>query len=200
MYASCIQSYFLNVDPSTTSQITTAPTMKQAEEVLSPLRTAIARARGPLFKFLTDGSVKNTSGSQADRIKLASTKKGIENFLTGSVLEIRPMSIDKLQGARPKISSVDEWLSGDIREDVVGALEQGAKKLGDYLIIAISSEGTVRNSVGDTIKMELASILKGEYENPHVSIFHYKLDDLDEVADPLDVDEGRSEHRKNRVV
>lgn len=184
MYASCIQSYFLNVDPSTTSQITTAPTMKQAEEVLSPLRTAIARARGPLFKFLTDGSVKNTSGSQADRIKLASTKKGIENFLTNSVLEIRPMSIDKLQGARPKISSVDEWLSGDIREDVVGALEQGAKKLGDYLIIAISSEGTVRNSVGDTIKMELASILKGEYENPHVSIFHYKLDDLDEVADP----------------
>ena len=184
MYASCMQSYFLNVDPSTTSQITTAPTMKQAEEVLSPLRTAIARARGPLFKFLTDGSVKNTSGSQADRIKLASTKKGIENFLTGSVLEIRPMSIDKLQGARPKISSVDEWLSGDIREDVVGALEQGAKKLGDYLIIAISSEGTVRNSVGDTIKMELASILKGEYENPHVSIFHYKLDDLDEVADP----------------
>lgn len=184
MYASCIQSYFLNVDPSTTSQITTAPTMKQAEEVLSPLRTAIARARGPLFKFLTDGSVKNTSGSQADRIKLASTKKGIENFLTGSVLEIRPMSIDKLQGARPKISSVDEWLSGDIREDVVGALEQGAKKLGDYLIIAISSEGTVRNSVGDTIKMELASILKGEYENPHVSIFHYKLDELDEVADP----------------
>lgn len=184
MYASCIQSYFLNVDPSTTSQITTAPTMKQAEEVLSPLRTAIARARGPLFKFLTDGSVKNTSGSQADRIKLASTKKGIENFLTNSVLEIRPMSIDKLQGARPKISSVDEWLSGDIREDVVGALEQGAKKLGDYLIIAISSEGTVRNSVGDTIKMELVSILKGEYENPHVSIFHYKLDDLDEVADP----------------
>ena len=184
MYASCIQSYFLNVDPSTTSQITTAPTMKQAEEVLSPLRTAIARARGPLFKFLTDGSVKNTSGSQADRIKLASTKKGIENFLTNSVLEIRPMSIDKLQGARPKISSVDEWRSGDIREDVVGALEQGAKKLGDYLIIAISSEGTVRNSVGDTIKMELASILKGEYENPHVSIFHYKLDDLDEVADP----------------
>lgn len=184
MYASCMQSYFLNVDPSTTSQITTAPTMKQAEEVLSPLRTAIARARGPLFKFLTDGSVKNTSGSQADRVKLASTKKGIENFLTNSVLEIRPMSIDKLQGARPKISSVDEWLSGDIREDVVGALEQGAKKLGDYLIIAISSEGTVRNSVGDTIKMELASILKGEYENPHVSIFHYKLDDLDEVADP----------------
>lgn len=184
MYASCIQSYFLNVDPSTTSQITTAPTMKQAEEVLSPLRTAIARARGPLFKFLTDGSVKNTSGSQADRVKLASTKKGIENFLTNSVLEIRPMSIDKLQGARPKIASVDEWLSGDIREDVVGALEQGAKKLGDYLIIAISSEGTVRNSVGDTIKMELASILKGEYENPHVSIFHYKLDDLDEVADP----------------
>lgn len=184
MYASCMQSYFLNVDPSTTSQITTAPTMKQAEEVLSPLRTAIARARGPLFKFLTDGSVKNTSGSQADRVKLASTKKGIENFLTNSVLEIRPMSIDKLQGAKPKVSSVDEWLSGDIREDVVGALEQGAKKVDDYLIIAISSEGTVRNSVGDTIKMELMSILKGEYVNPHVSIFYYKLDDIQEVADP----------------
>lgn len=184
MYASCMQSYFLNVDTSTTSQITTAPTMKQAEEVLSPIRTAIARARGPLFKFLTEGSIKNTSGSKADRVHLASTKKGIENFLTGSLLEIRPMAIDKLQGARPKISSVDEWLSGDVREDVVGALEQGAKKLGDYLIIAISSEGTVRNSVGDTIKMELMSILKGEYVNPHVSIFYYKLDDIQEVADP----------------
>lgn len=184
MYASCMQSYFLNVDTSTTSQITTAPTMKQAEEVLSPIRTAIARARGPLFKFLTEGSIKNTSGSKADRVHLASTKKGIENFLTGSLLEIRPMAIDKLQGARPKISSIDEWLSGDVREDVVGALEQGAKKLGDYLIIAISSEGTVRNSVGDTIKMELMSILKGEYVNPHVSIFYYKLDDIQEVADP----------------
>ena len=184
MYASCMQSYFLNIDPSTTSQITTAPTMKQAEEVLSPIRTAIARARGPLFKFLTAGSIKNTSGSDADRVKLSSTKKGIENFLTGSLLEIRPMAIDKLQGARPKISSVDEWLSGDIREDVVGALEQGAKKLEDYLIIAISSEGTVRNSVGDTIKMELMSILKGEYRNPHTSIFYYKLDDIQEVSDP----------------
>ena len=184
MYASCMQSYFLNIDLSTTSQITTAPTMKQAEEVLSPIRTAIARARGPLFKFLTAGSIKNTSGSDADRVKLSSTKKGIENFLTGSLLEIRPMAIDKLQGARPKISSVDEWLSGDIREDVVGALEQGAKKLEDYLIIAISSEGTVRNSVGDTIKMELMSILKGEYVNPHTSIFYYKLDDIQEVSDP----------------
>lgn len=184
MYASCMQSYFLNIDSSTTSQITTAPTMKQAEEVLSPIRTAIARARGPLFKFLTAGSIKNTSGSDADRVKLSSTKKGIENFLTGSLLEIRPMAIDKLQGARPKMSSVDEWLSGDIREDVVGALEQGAKKLEDYLIIAISSEGTVRNSVGDTIKMELMSILKGEYYNPHTSIFYYKLDDIQEVSDP----------------
>ena len=184
MYASCMQSYFLNIDSSTTSQITTAPTMKQAEEVLSPIRTAIARARGPLLKFLTAGSIKNTSGSDADRVKLSSTKKGIENFLTGSLLEIRPMAIDKLQGARPKISSVDEWLSGDIREDVVGALEQGAKKLDDYLIIAISSEGTVRNSVGDTIKMELMSILKGEYRNPHTSIFYYKLDDIQEVSDP----------------
>ena len=184
MYASCIQSYFLNVDTSTTAQITTAPTMKQAEEVLSPIRTAIARARGPLFKFLTDGSINSTKGNSADRVKLASTKKGIENFLTGSVLEIRPMSIDKLQGARPKISSVDEWLSGDVREDVVGAIEQGAAKLGDYLIIAISSEGTVRNGVGDTIKMELVDILKGDYVNPHVSIFYYKLDDVEEVADP----------------
>ena len=184
MYASCIQAYFLCVDTSTTSQITTAPTMKQAEEVLSPIRTAVTRARGPLFKFLTDGSVKNTSGSKADRVKLASTKKGIEDFLTGSLLEIRPMSIDKLQGARPKISSVDEWLSGDVREDVVGALEQGASKLGDYLIIAISSEGTVRNGVGDTIKMELMSILKGDYVNPHTSIFYYKLDEIEEVANP----------------
>lgn len=184
MYASCIQSFFLNVDTSTTSQITTAPTMKQAEEVLSPIRTSIARARGPLFKFLTDGSLNATSGSKADRVKLASTKKGIENFLTGSLLEIRPMSIDKLQGARPKIASVDEWLSGDVREDVVGAIEQGAAKLGDYLIIAISSEGTVRNGVGDTIKMELLDILKGEYNNPHVSIFYYKLDDVQEIADP----------------
>ena len=184
MYASCIQSFFLNVDTSTTSQITTAPTMKQAEEVLSPIRTSIARARGPLFKFLTDGSLNATGGSKADRVKLASTKKGIENFLTGSLLEIRPMAIDKLQGARPKIASVDEWLSGDVREDVVGAIEQGAAKLGDYLIIAISSEGTVRNGVGDTIKMELLDILKGEYNNPHVSIFYYKLDDVQEIADP----------------
>lgn len=184
MYASCIQSYFLNVDTSTTNQITTAPTMKQAEEVMSPIRTAIVRARGPLFKFLTEGSIKNTSGSKAGRVHLAATKKGIENFLTGSLLEIRPMGIDKLQGARPKVSSVDEWLSGDVREDVVGALEQGASKLSDYLIVAISSEGTVRNGVGDTIKMELLSILKGDYVNPHTSIFYYKLDDIEEVADP----------------
>lgn len=184
MYASCIQSYFLNVDTSTTNQITTAPTMKQAEEVMSPIRTAIVRARGPLFKFLTEGSIKNTSGSKAGRVHLAATKKGIENFLTGSLLEIRPMGIDKLQGARPKVSSVDEWLSGDVREDVVGALEQGASKLSDYLIVAISSEGTVRNGVGDTIKMELMSILKGDYVNPHTSIFYYKLDDIEEVADP----------------
>lgn len=184
MYASCIQSYFLNVDTSTTNQITTAPTMKQAEEVMSPIRTAIVRSRGPLFKFLTEGSIKNTSGSKAGRVHLAATKKGIENFLTGSLLEIRPMGIDKLQGARPKVSSVDEWLSGDVREDVVGALEQGASKLSDYLIVAISSEGTVRNGVGDTIKMELMSILKGDYVNPHTSIFYYKLDDIEEVADP----------------
>ena len=184
MYASCIQSYFLNVDTSTTNQITTAPTMKQAEEVMSPIRTAIVRARGPLFKFLTEGSIKNTSGSKAGRVHLAATKKGIENFLTGSLLEIRPMGIDKLQGAKPKVSSVDEWLSGDVREDVVGALEQGASKLSDYLIVAISSEGTVRNGVGDTIKMELMSILKGDYVNPHASIFYYKLDDIEEVADP----------------
>lgn len=184
MYASCIQNYFLNVDTSTTHQVTTAPTMKQAEEVMSPIRTAITRARGPLFKFLTEGSLQNTTGSKAKRTKLASTKKGIENFLTGSLLEIRPMSIDKLQGLRNKISTVDEWLSGDIREDVVGTLEQGSSKLPDYLIVAISSEGTVRNGPGDTIKLELADILKGEYINPHVSIWWYKLDDKSEVNDP----------------
>lgn len=184
MYGSCIQNYFLNIDTSTTHQITTAPTMKQADEVMSPIRTAITRSRGPLFKFLTDGSLQNTTGSKANRVKLASTKKGIENFLTGSMLEIRPMSIDKLQGLRPKIATVDEWLSGDIREDVVGAIEQGASKLDDYLIIAMSSEGTVRNSSGDTIKMELMKILKGEYLNPHVSIWYYRLDDVREVADP----------------
>ena len=184
MYGSCIQNYFLNVDTSTTHQITTAPTMKQADEVMSPIRTAITRARGPLFKFLTEGSLQNTTGSRANRVKLASTKKGIENFLTGSILEIRPMSIDKLQGLRPKISTVDEWLSGDIRDDVVGAIEQGASKLDDYLIIAMSSEGTVRNSSGDTIKMELMNILKGEYINPHVSIWYYRLDDVTEVSDP----------------
>ena len=184
MYASCLQSYFLNVDTSTTHQITTAPTMKQAEEVMSPIRTSITRARGPLFKFLTDGSLQNTTGSKAGRMKLASTKKGIENFLTGSLLEIRPMSINKLQGLRPKFSTVDEWLSGDIREDVIGAIEQGASKLDDYLIVAISSEGTVRNGSGDTIKMELMDILKGDYINPHVSIWYYKLDNVDEVAEP----------------
>jgi len=184
MYAECIQSYFLNVDTSTTHQIATAPTMKQADEVMSPFRTAITRSRGPLFKFLTEGSLQNTTGSRAMRQKLVSTKKGIENFLTGSLLEVRPMSINKLQGLRPKVSTVDEWLSGDIREDVVGAIEQGASKLDDYLIVAISSEGTVRNGSGDTIKMELADILKGEYLAPHVSIWHYKLDDVTEVADP----------------
>jgi len=184
MYAECIQSYFLNVDTSTTHQITTAPTMKQADEVMSPFRTAITRSRGPLFKFLTEGSLQNTTGSRANRVKLASTKKGVENFLTGSLLEVRPMSINKLQGLRPKISTIDEWLSGDIREDVVGAIEQGASKLDDYLIVAISSEGTVRNGSGDTIKIELADILKGEYQAPHVSIWHYKLDELSEVADP----------------
>jgi phage terminase large subunit-like protein len=184
MYAACIQSYFLNVDTATTHQITTAPTMKQAEEVLSPIRTAIIRARGPLFKFLTEGSIQNTTGSKMNRVKLASTKKGIENFLTGSLLEIRPMGIDKLQGLRTKVATVDEWLSGDIREDVVGAIEQGSSKLDDYLIVATSSEGTVRNSSGDTIKMELMDILKGEYINPHVSIWYYKLDDVKEVADP----------------
>lgn len=184
MYASFIQNYFLNVDTSTTHQITTAPTMKQAEEVMSPIRTSITRARGPLFRFLTEGSLQNTTGSKANRVKLASTKKGIENFLTGSLLEIRPMSINKLQGLRPKISSVDEWLSGDTREDVIGAIEQGASKNDDYLIIAISSEGTVRNGSGDTMKMELAQILKGEYIAPHVSIWHYKLDDVEEVSNP----------------
>lgn len=184
MYASCIQSYFLNVDTSTTQQITTAPTMKQAEEVMSPIRTSITRARGPLFQFLTEGSLQNTTGSKANRQKLASTKKGIENFLTGSLLEIRPMSIDKLQGLRCKVATVDEWLSGDIREDVIGALEQGASKLDDYLIVAISSEGTVRNGSGDTIKMELMKILKGEYQAPNVSIWYYKLDSIDEVAKP----------------
>jgi phage terminase large subunit-like protein len=184
MYASLIQSYFLNVDTSTTHQITTAPTMKQADEVMSPIRTSITRARGPLFKFLTEGSLQNTTGSRANRVKLAATKKGVENFLTGSLIEVRPMAINKLQGLRPKVSTIDEWLSGDLREDVVGAVEQGASKLEDYLIVAISSEGTVRAGSGDTIKMELADILKGEYFAPHVSIWHYKLDEIEEVNDP----------------
>jgi phage terminase large subunit-like protein len=184
MYAECLQSYFLNVDTSTTHQITTAPTMKQADEVMSPFRTAITRSKGPLFEFLTEGSLQNTTGSRANRVKLASTKKGIENFLTGSILEVRPMAINKLQGLRPKVSTVDEWLSGDIREDVVGAIEQGASKLDDWLIVAISSEGTVRNGSGDTIKMELQKILKGDYIAPHISIWHYKLDELEEVANP----------------
>jgi len=184
MYASCIQNYFLNVDTSTTHQVTTSPTMKQSEEVLSPIKTSITRARGPLFAFLTAGSLQNTTGSRANRQKLASTKRGVENFLTGSLLEIRAMSIDKLQGLRTKVATVDEWLSGDIREDVVGAIEQGASKLDDYLIIAISSEGTVRNGSGDTIKMELMNILKGEYVNPHVSIWYYRLDNVNEVNDP----------------
>ena len=184
LYDSCIQSYFQNVDRSTTQQITTAPTMKQADEVMSPLRTAIARAKGPYFQFLTSGSLQNTTGSKVDRVKLASTKKGIVNFLTESVIEVRPMSIDKLQGSRCKIATVDEWLSGDIREDVIGAIEQGASKNDDYLIVATSSEGTVRNGPGDTIKMELMEILKGDYYNPHVSIWWYKLDSIDEVADP----------------
>ena len=183
-YESYIQNYFLNVDTSTTHQVHTAPTMKQAEEVLSPIRTAITRARGPLYKFLTEGSINNTTGAKAKRVKLASTKKGIENFLTGSLLEIRPMSIDKLQGLNSRINTIDEWLSGDVREDVVGALEQGASKNEDYLVLAVSSEGTVRNGPGDTIKMELRDILKGEYNNPHVSIFWYKLDSIDEVAKP----------------
>lgn len=184
LYDSCIQSFFGNIDPSTTHQITTAPTMRLAEEVMSPIRTAITRSRGPLFKFLTEGSLQNTTGSKANRAKLASTKKGIENFLTGSLIEIRPMKIDKLQGLRCKIATIDEWLSGDVREDVVGAIEQGASKVDDYLIIATSSEGTVRNGSGDTIKMELMDILKGEYINPHVSIWWYKLDSIDEVGDP----------------
>lgn len=184
IYDSCIQSFFENVDTSTTHQITTAPTMKLAEEVMSPIRTAITRARGPVFQFLTQGSLQNTTGSQANRVKLASTKKGIENFLTGSLIEIRPMSINKLQGLRCKIATVDEWLSGDIREDVIGAIEQGASKVDDYLIVATSSEGTVRNGSGDTIKMELMSILKGDYPNPHVSIWWYKLDSVDEVGYP----------------
>ena len=184
MYESCIQSYFLNIDTSTTEQITTEPTMRQAEEVMSPIKTAITRSRGPLFKFLTEGSLQNTTGSKADRVKLASTKKGIQNFLTNSIIEIRPMTIDKIQGSRAKIWTRDEWLSGDIREDVIGAAEQGASKNDYYLIVATSSEGTVRNGPGDTIKMELMDILKGDYINPHVSIWWYKLDSIDEVADP----------------
>ena len=184
MYASFVQSYFLNIDTSTTRQITTAPTMKQAEEVMLPIQTAINRARGPLFKFLTEGSLQNTTGAKANRPKLVSTKRGVENNLTGSLLEVRPMSIDKLQGARPKVTTVDEWLSGDIREDVVGAVEQGASKVDDYIIIATSSEGTVRNSSGDDIKMELTDILKGDYTAPHVSIFHYKVDKLEEINQP----------------
>lgn len=183
-YLSYIQNYFLNVDTTTTHQVHTAPTMKQAEEVLSPIRTSITRSRGPLFKFLTEGSLQNTTGSKANRVKLASTKKGIQNFLNGSLLEIRPMTIDKLQGLNSRINTVDEWLSGDIREDVMGALEQGASKNDDYIIIAVSSEGTVRNGPGDTIKMELMEILKGDYINPHVSIWWYKLDDINEVNDP----------------
>ena len=184
MYDACIQSYYLNVDTSTTHQVTTAPTMRQSDEVLSPIRTSIVRARGPFFKFLTEGSIQNTTGSKANRVKLASTKKGIENFITGSLLEIRPMSIDKLQGLRPKISTVDEWLSGDTKEDPINALEQGASKMDDWLIIATSSEGTIRNRVGDSMKIELMQILKGEYINPHVSIWYYKLDDIKEVSDP----------------
>ena len=184
MYSSCIQSYFLNIDTSTTHQIVTAPTMKQSEEIMSPIRTAIVRSRGPLFKFLTEGSLQNTTGSKAKRMKLASTKNGIENFLTNSLIEIRPLSINKLQGLRCKVATIDEWLSGDLREDPVGAIEQGASKLPDYLIIATSSEGTVRNGAGDTIKMELMKILKGEYQTDHVSIWYYKLDSLEEVNDP----------------
>lgn len=184
MYGSCIQSYFLNVDNSTTNQVTTAPTMRQAEEILAPIRTSILRARGPLFKLLTYGSIQNTTGNRADRVKLASTKKGIQNFMNGSILEIRPMSVDKNQGYRDKVATVDEWLSCDIREDVIGTIEQGASKNDDYLIVATSSEGTVRNGAGDTIKMELMNILKGEYINPHVSIWWYKLDSIEEVADP----------------
>jgi phage terminase large subunit-like protein len=184
LYESCLQSYFLNIDTATTHQITTAPTMKQADEVMSPIRTSITRSRGPLFAFLTEGSIQNTTGSKANRVKLAATKKGVENFLTGSMLEVRPMTINKLQGLRTKVATVDEWLSGDLREDVIGAIEQGASKLDDYLIVAVSSEGTVRNGSGDTIKLELASILKGEYQAPHISIWHYKLDELEEVGNP----------------
>ena len=184
MYASCIQNYFLNIDPDTTHQVTTAPTMRQADEVMSPIRTAIARARGPLFKFLTEGSLQNTTGNRADRQKLAPTKEGIKNFLTESKLEVRPMTVDKLQGLRTKVVTVDEWLSGDIREDVIGAVEQGCTKLDDYLILAMSSEGTVRNGAGDTIKMELMSILKGEYRAPQTSIWYYRLDDISEVNNP----------------
>lgn len=184
MYGSVLQNYFLNIDTSTTYQVATAPTMKQAEEVMSPMKTAITRSKGPLFQFLTEGSLQNTTGSKSKRVKLASTKKGIENFLTGSLVEIRPMRVDKLQGLRCKVATIDEWLSGDVREDVVGAIEQGASKVDDYLIVAISSEGTVRNGSGDTIKMELMDILKGEYDNPHVSIWYYRLDSIDEVADP----------------
>lgn len=184
MYAQFLQAYFLNIDTDTTHQITTAPTMKQADEVMSPFRTAITRSKGPLFKFMTQGSLQNTTGSRADRVQLASTKKGIENFLTGSLLEVRPMSIAKLQGLRPKYSTVDEWLSGDLREDVIGAIEQGASKLDDYIIVAISSEGTARNGAGDEIKMELSKILRREYVDPHTSIWHYKLDEVSEVADP----------------
>ena len=184
LYESCLQSYFLNIDSSTTHQITTAPTMKQADEVMSPVRTSIVRSRGPLFAFLTEGSLQNTTGSKAKRVKLAATKKGVENFLTGSMLEVRPMTINKLQGLRTKVATVDEWLSGDLREDVIGAIEQGASKLDDFLIVAVSSEGTVRNGSGDTIKLELADILKGEYQAPHVSIWHYKLDAVEEVANP----------------
>lgn len=184
LYAACIQSYFQNVDVSTTHQITTAPTMKQAEEVMSPIRTAITRARGPLFKFLTEGSLQNTTGAKAKRMKLCATKKGIENFLTGSLIEIRPMSISKLQGLNVKVATIDEWLSGDIREDVIGAIEQGASKVDDYVIVSISSEGTIRNGSGDTIKMELSDILKGEYPNRHVSIWWYKLDSIDEISYP----------------
>lgn len=184
MYGSCIQNYFLNIDTSTTFQITTAPTMAQADEILAPIRTSITRSRGPLFKFLTEGSIFNTTGSKANRVKLASTKAGIQNFITGSIIKVLPMTIDKLQGYRPKVSTVDEWLSGDIREDVIGAIEQGASKMDDYLIVAMSSEGTVRNGSGDTIKIELMDILKGKYENPYVSIWYYKLDDIKEVSNP----------------
>ena len=184
MYGSLLQSYFLNIDGSTTHQITTAPTMRQAEEIVSPIRTSIVRARGPLFQFLTEGSIQNTTGNKANRVKLASTKKGIENFLNGSLLEVRPMSVNKLQGLRTKVATVDEWLSGDIREDVIGAIEQGASKVDDYLIVAMSSEGTVRNAAGDTMKIELMKILRGEYLAPHVSIWYYKLDSIEEVGNP----------------